>query len=77
MCNYHYNGGIGDGPFMFVKRLVTAIPWHLALTFRNLLQVDLFMWLFMPLLSVLVHQTWECAHCVGDEVITVTVFVEW
>lgn len=32
---------------------------------------------FMSFLSVLVHLTWECMHCVGDGVLTVTVFVEW
>lgn len=32
---------------------------------------------FLSFLSVLVHLTWECMHCVGDGVLTVTVFVEW
>lgn len=51
--------------------------WHLALAFRDLVQVDLFMWSFKSFLSVLVHLTWECAHCASDGVLIVTVFVEW
>lgn len=62
---------------MFIQRFVMVITWLLALAFRHSLQVDLFMWSFMSFLFVLVLLIWECRHCVGNEVLTVTVIVEW